>query len=280
MAAVQAKFDDRSNNQPISATTYVGRMDDAGLAGAVRALRHRRGWRQADLAARARISPSQIGVLESGRLEQLSLPVIRRVAAALGIRLRWDASFRGPELARLRDADHARLTEFLVRRLEALGWLVVVEASFNHYGERGRVDVLAYEPRSRRILVIEVKTLIVEVQAILGGLSVKTRVASGLARELGWRPAAIVPALVVRDSTTNRRRLAEHERLFARLPLRGRSARSWLAQPTGAPDGLLVMIDLPNPSHTGGRRAGRQRVRRSVGRARSGRWPAAARAEH
>jgi transcriptional regulator with XRE-family HTH domain len=236
-------------------------MDDAALGASIRALRHRRGWRQADLARRSGVSASLVSLLEAGRADRLSVSPIRRVARALDVRLAWDAGFRGPELARLRDADHARLTELLVRRLERLGWVVAAEASFDHYGERGRIDVLAYHPATRTLLVVEVKTLIVDVQAILGGLSVKQRVAPAAARAMGWRPTAVTPALVVLEGRTNRRRLAQHERLFARFTLRGRTALAWLRRPVGDPDGLLIHLESSDHNQVGVRRAGRQRVR-------------------
>jgi transcriptional regulator with XRE-family HTH domain len=236
-------------------------MNDGELGATVRALRHRRGWRQVDLAQRAGLSASLIGLLEAGNAERLTVRAVRRLTAALGMRLGWDAGYRGPELGRLRDADHARLSEWLVRRLEKLGWTVVAEASFNHFGERGRIDLLAYHPRSRCLLVVEVKTVIVEVQDLLGGLSVKQRVAPVVARSLGWRAAALIPVLVVAEGTTNRRRLASHERLFARLTLRGPQAVAWLRQPSGAPDGMLLFVTLPHHNRVGSRRAGRQRVR-------------------
>jgi len=246
-------------------------MDDAVLGASIRALRHRRGWRQVDLARRGDVSDSLISLLEAGHADRLSLPAIRRVAKALDIRLSWDAGVRGSELARLRDADHARATELLVTRLQWLGWTTMPEASFNNYGERGRIDVLAHHPATRTVLVVELKTLIVEVQDILGGLSVKQRVASAIARSLGWRPAAVVPALFVVEGTTNRRRLAEHARLFARFTMRGRSALAWLRRPDGVPDGLLIFVELPNRNQADARRAGRQRVRLRATDARSAR---------
>jgi transcriptional regulator with XRE-family HTH domain len=236
-------------------------MDDAALGASIRALRHRRGWRQADLARRAHVSASVISVLEAGHADRISLPAIRRVARALDVRLRWDAGFRGSELARLRDADHARMAETVVRRLERLGWQAIAEASFNNYGERGRIDVLAYHAATRTLLVVEIKTVIVDVQAILGGLSVKQRVAPSVARSMGWQPRATVPALAVVEGATSRRRLAEHERLFARFTMRGREALTWLRAPVGAPDGLLLLLDSPKSGQTDVRRAGRQRVR-------------------
>jgi transcriptional regulator with XRE-family HTH domain len=239
-------------------------VNDAELGGVVRALRHRRGWRQADLAGRAGVSASLIGLLERGHAEALSVRGVRRIASALDVRLGWDAGYRGAELARLRDADHARLAELLTRRLEEFDWTVVPEVSFNHFGDRGRVDLLAFHPSTQTLLVIEIKTVIAEIQALLGTLHVKERVAPNVARSLRWTATRAIPCLIVADSTTNRRHLAAHARLFARLNLRGKGAVAWLRRPDGAPDGLLLFVKLPDRIGADVRRAGRQRVRLST----------------
>jgi transcriptional regulator with XRE-family HTH domain len=236
-------------------------VNDAELGGIVRALRHRRGWRQIDLASEAGVSAALVGLFERGRADSISVRNIRRIGSALELRLGWDAGYRGPELARLRDADHARLAEWLARRLERDGWTVVPEASYNHYGDRGRVDLLAFHPTTQTLVVVEVKTVIAEIQDLLGALSTKERVAPGIARSLGWRAAQTVPFLVVAESTTNRRRLTAHARLFARLGVRGKSAVAWIRRPDSAPSGLLLLVKLPDHNRGGARRAGRQRVR-------------------
>jgi len=238
-------------------------VNDAELGGVVRALRHRRGWRQADLAAKAGVSASLIGLLERGHAEALSVRGLRRIGSALDLRLGWDAGYRGAELARLRDANHARLAEWLTRRLEEFGWTVVPEVSFNHFGDRGRVDLLAFHAATQTLVAVEIKTVIAEIQDLLGTLNVKERVAPSVARSLGWPTARAVPFLVVADSTTNRRRLVAHSRLFARLTLRGKGAAAWLRRPDSAPSGLLLLVKLPSRNGVSVRRAGRQRMRRS-----------------
>jgi hypothetical protein len=186
-------------------------------------------------------------------------------SAALGLRWSCDwggtLGYRGAELARLRDADHSRLAEWLTRRLETTGWVVVPEASFNHYGDRGRIDLLAFHSATATLVVVEVKTVIADIQDLLGALNTKNRVAPTVARSLGWRAARSIPFLVVAATTTNRRRLVAHARLFAGLGLRGKGAVAWLRQPEGAPSGLLLLVKLPNRNGVGVRRAGRQRVR-------------------
>ena len=240
-------------------------MNDSELGGVVRALRHRRGWRQADLGAEAGVSGGVVGLLERGRADRVSITAVRRIMTALGIRLEWDAGYRGAELSRLRDADHARFEEWLARRLEAVGWSVAPEVSFNHYGDRGRIDLLAYHPPTRTVLVVEVKTVVADIQGLLGNLDTKRRVAPGVARSLAWGATHVVPLLAVREGTTNRRRIATHDRLFGRFSLRGPNAMSWLRQPSvsasGIPTGVPLFFRLPDRRDIDLRRAGRQRVR-------------------
>jgi hypothetical protein len=209
------------------------------------------------------VSASLVSLLEAGRADRLTVRAAKAVCKAAGLELRWDVGYRRAELDRLRDRDHAALAEWLVGFLSRVGWQAVVEVSFNHYGDRGRIDVLAYEPASRTLLVIEIKTLIADIQELLGSVDVKVRVAGFPARSLGWRPERVVPVLVVADTTTNRRRLATHAHLFARFALRGRSIRPWLRQPQFAPEGILLITRHPYANDVRARRAGRQRVRPS-----------------
>jgi transcriptional regulator with XRE-family HTH domain len=242
-------------------------MDDAALGRGIRMLRHRRGWRQTDLALRAGVSATAVGLIERGEAERLSLRTVRRVASAVGLRLGWNLGAGAAGLARLADADHARCTDFLMRRLAANAWLTRAEVSFNEYGDRGRIDVLAFHPASGILLVIEIKTLIIDAQELLGGLDVKRRVGIRLARSLGWPARTVVPMLAVLTTTTNRRRVAEHPHLFGRFGVRGRRAGAWLRHPGPLDGGLLIMVNAPDRKHSDLRRAGRQRVRRPTPRA-------------
>jgi hypothetical protein len=151
------------------------------------------------------VSIATHSLIENGRLEGLTVRTIRRALVPLDIPLDWDGGWRRPELARLRDADHSALADAWARWLESNGWLVRPEISFNRYGDRGRIDLLAYHPIARALLVIEVKTAIVDVQELLGTLDVKTRVARFVAADVGWHAVAVVPCLLVADSSTARR---------------------------------------------------------------------------
>jgi hypothetical protein len=141
--------------------------------------------------------------------------------------------------------------------------------SFNRYGERGRIDLLAYHPALRILLVVEIKTVLWDLQGLLGSLDVKVRIAPFAARDLGWDPRTTLPAIVIASGTTVRRRLVEHASLFAPFELRGRQAASWVRRPTPGPHGLLILSEVPDVASGDRRRAGRRRVRLVGAQARS-----------
>lgn len=217
-----------------------------------------------DLAARAGVGPGVCGLLERGHVSKLSVRTARAIAGAVDLPLNWDIGWQRQELDRLFDADHSALAANVAKLLEGAGWAVRSEVSFNQYGDRGRIDILAFHARSRILLVVEIKTTIVDGGDLLGKLDVKARVAATLVAALGWeRPAAVIPAIVVADGSTVRRHIERLDPLLGRYNLRGRAAMSWLAQPSVGPTGLLVLRKLPNGSGVDRRRAGRRRVRRS-----------------
>jgi hypothetical protein len=121
-----------------------------------------------------------------------------------------------------------------------------VEVSFNRFGDRGRIDLLAWKPARQILLLVEVKTEIADAQGLLGGMDVKARVAPHVARSLGLAPPrVVVPLLLVAEGTTNRDRVRRLAPLFARYTRRGRSAVTWLRRPEEeAPLGMLVFTDL------------------------------------
>lgn len=236
-------------------------MDSIRFGRGIRALRQRRGWRQEDLAAAAGVSQPVVSRIELGQLERLPVFKLLSVAQALGgaidLRLHW----QGEGIDRLIDAAHAPLLEQVVRFLTAQGWEAMTEVSFSIYGERGSIDVFARHAERRRLLVIEVKSAIGDVQATLGALDRKVRNAAVIARERGWTPWPAARVLVVADSSTARRRIAEHARTFeSMLPLDGPAVRRWLRAPDPAAIGGVWCL---SPT----RRAGlRRRVRANEAR--------------
>ena len=245
-------------------------MDLGRFGRAVRALRFRRGWRQEDLAGVAGVSRSQVGRIERGEGGRLPVDALDRVAGALGGRADLRLLWQGEGLDRLLDEAHARLVEWVVRRLKALGWEVAVEVSFARNGERGSIDVLAFHPGRRALLVIEVKSVTPDMQAMLGGLDRKARLGPAIARERGWDPATVARVLVLGDTRTNRRRLDGHEATVrSALPAGTREIARWVADPVApAPAGVWFVSAVRGAD---GNPVRRHRVRRrhappSVGR--------------
>jgi hypothetical protein len=209
--------------------------------------------------------------LEAGRIGRLKVDVIRDLLEAMGARLVIDVLAGASDPRLLVDAGHAFLQEYWKRRLERWGWIVRAEVSFSRYGERGRIDLLAFHPASGTLLVIEVKTVLWDLQALLGLLDVKARNARSVAAEMGWPVRRITPVIIVAGGSTTRRVVAAHGALFSPFDVRGRAATSWIRRPDAGvqPRGLLIFTKLPNVARGDLRRAGRRRVRLSTAGSRS-----------
>jgi transcriptional regulator with XRE-family HTH domain len=226
---------------------------------ALRHLRRRRRWRQADLGAMSGSSRATVSRIERGGLRGVPVGLIERLADALDASIELTMRWQGEQLDRLIDAGHAVLQEHTAALLASNGWLVRSEVSFNHYGDRGRVDVLAFQPPTRALLVVEVKTAIGDLQETLGRIDIKARLGATLAQSAGWDvPQAVVPALVLADRRGARETVAQHEALFTRYATRGRAALAWIRHPRApAPAGLLWFVSVPDShgaSVTRGRR--------------------------
>ena len=122
----------------------------------LRALRRRQRLTQDRLSERSRTSRSEVGRAERGEADRLRVATLDRIPNALGARLELRLSWNGEALDRLLDAGHAALVDEVVRRLRTAGWDCAVEVSSNVRGERGAVDVLAFHPWTRMLLVVEV----------------------------------------------------------------------------------------------------------------------------
>ena len=199
--------------------------------------------RQVDVAGRSGVSQTTVSRIERGDLADCSVSTVQAVAAASGAE--WDPAvrWRGGEIDRLLDEDHAALVATTCRLLGSRGWITQTEITFSVYGERGSIDVLAWHAATRTALVVEVKTAIMSVEETLRRHDVKVRLAPRvLAERDGRHPERCARVLVLPDTTTARRRVARHAGVFDRAyPLRGAVARRWLRIPVGAPSALLFL---------------------------------------
>ena len=238
-------------------------MEDQRIGRALRALRHRLGWRQLDLADRARVSQPSISLLERGHVGGLSIRALRQICQAMDANVVVLVRWRGGDLDRLLDERHARLGAVLARRLEQLGWTVMPEVSYSVFGERGSIDLLCWHAASRTLLVVELKSELTSIEETLRRFDVKRRLAARVAADrLGWQAANVGRLLVLPSDRTARRRVAAHAPLLARaLPNSAADVRRWLREPSGPLDGILFMTDSDQASGRHGTSA-RRRVRR------------------
>jgi len=220
-------------------------MDDLRLGAALRAARLHHRLRQLDVARAAGVSRTTVSRVERGHVDGLALSTTRAVACAVDVRVELLGRTRGAELDRLVNARHSAMAEYVLPRLSSIrGWVVRPEVSFANYGERGVVDLLAWHDETRSLLVVELKTEIVDVGEIIGTLDRKRRLGDVIARGPGWHPSSVSCWLAIGDGATNRRRVSEHAAVFrAALPDDGRRLRSWLRQPRGAIRVLSFVAD-------------------------------------
>jgi transcriptional regulator with XRE-family HTH domain len=241
-------------------------MDGTRFGRQFRALRLQKDMRQADVGRIADLSRPVISRIDRGLIGNIQLGQLERAAIAVGaavdLRLRWN----GEQLDRLLDEAHARLVELTVVALRTAGWDVAVEVSFSVWGERGSIDVFGVHLKTGIVVVVEVKSVVPDTQQTLHGLDRKTRLATQLAKDRGWRCRGVARLLVVGDSATSRRRIERLEATYATaFPVRGIEVRRWMRNPHQPISGLLFVAYAPRGSAKGPRH-NHQRVRRRRGR--------------
>jgi transcriptional regulator with XRE-family HTH domain len=239
-------------------------MDDVRVGRILRALRRRRGWTQAELATRCRVSQQSISVVERGHSSRHASATLRRIFGALDARWEPVVTWRGGELDRLLDEDHARLVGAVVRRLASWGWEIAVEVTYSEYGERGSIDVLGAHRERLAMVVVEVKSDLTVIDATVRKTDEKERlVRRSLGRErFGYAPRCVGRLLVLPATETGRRRVRGSATILdAAFPARGAEIRRWLEKPIGDQAGILF---VPNTNPGGGTRVGGgvKRVRR------------------
>jgi transcriptional regulator with XRE-family HTH domain len=237
-------------------------MSDVRVGRVIRAVRLQSRLRQRDLADAAGFDRSILTDLEHGRLENVSLRTARRLCDRLEIDLVVEARWRGGSVDRLLDRGHAGIVEHAARALVASGWQVEPELTFNVYGDRGSVDLVGWHQESRALLLVEVKTALTDLQAMLMSMSRKVRVVPGeLAERRGWQRRHLGRILVVLGSTANRSVVRHHASMFAAsFPATTGDVRSWIRDPAGDVAGIWFVSPVA-VNHATVRRS--RRVRRA-----------------
>lgn len=171
-------------------------MDAVRVGLQIRALRRQRRWTQRELGRRAGLSDAAVSRIERGAAHRISVQTIERILDQFGARLLVRVLWRGEELDRLLDHDHAQMVERVLEQLGSSGWIAAPEVTFQLAGERGSIDILALHQATRTLLVIEIKSVVPDIQRVLSSLDRKARLGPAIARERGW-----VPTTVARDSS-------------------------------------------------------------------------------
>jgi transcriptional regulator with XRE-family HTH domain len=223
----------RKNDWRVSATRDRIFVDDLRVGRLFRMTRIRAELRQVDVAARARVSQAVVSAIELGRCDEVTLPAIRRVGKALGIRVELDARPPAGDSAMLLDRDHAGIVEATAERLRSLDWQVIPEFTFNHFGDRGSVDLLGWHEPTGTLLIVEAKTRLLDVQDLLASQDRKHRVVPMLVRrDHQWDVVRLCRLLVVERTTANRRVIAAHRAtLGAAFPDDARRVITFLRRP-------------------------------------------------
>jgi transcriptional regulator with XRE-family HTH domain len=238
-------------------------MDFIRLGSVFRAVRVRKRWRQVDVARAAKVSQAMVSRIERGHRRGINLAPLLRVADVLEIRIDVLPRWRGGDLDRMLNAGHAALHQRVARMFAGTPWLLAPETTFAVYGERGVMDILAFHPPTGALLIIELKTDLVDVQQLMTALDRYRRLGPGVARERGWHVRSVGVWAALRDTRTNRRRVAHHaDVLRIAFPADGRSVRRWLQSPD-APMAALSFIadgaDRPGSASSSGVRRVRRR---------------------
>jgi transcriptional regulator with XRE-family HTH domain len=232
-----------------------------------RAVRIKRGWRQVDVAARARVNRSVVSNIERGHLEHVAIGTLLNVARALEIQVSIGTRWRAGDLDRLISGRHSRLHEAVATWFanSLPEWVLAPEVSFSIFGERGIIDILAWHPGRRALLVIELKTDIADVNELIGTMDRRRRLAREIAQDRGWEPLTVSTWVLVAGGRTNRARVSAHKTLLrTAFPVDGRALYGWLRRPD---DEVHALSLWDRASDDGGSRdlAARHRVRRRSG---------------
>ncbi|MFN8518894.1 MAG: hypothetical protein U0667_05780 [Chloroflexota bacterium] len=211
-------------------------MDDTQIGARVRAVRIKQRKRQVDVAILAGVRVDHIVGIENGRLDGLTVQLVRKVMGALGMSIALEPKWHGAELDKQVAGGHDAIQGAVLAFFARLdGWVALPEVTYSIFGDRGAIDILAWHAATRTVLVIELKTLLVDAGEIVRKSDERNRRAREIAAERGWRPTTVARWLILTDTSTNRRHVRRHESVLGPLAkLDGRAMHAWLRRPAGS----------------------------------------------
>ena len=91
------------------------------------------------------------------------------------------------------NAGHAAMHQAAAVRFIRTDWLLAPETTFSIYGERGSIDILAHHPPTASLLVVELKTDLVDVNGLMTAVDRYRRLAPDRPRpRLGSRLGVVL----------------------------------------------------------------------------------------
>lgn len=198
---------------------------------------------QQSVADAAGIARGYLAAIEQGAANP-TVHVVGDIARALGVEVRFDV--RAPVVLESpqRDIVHARCIAYVERRLRSGGWLTAHEVEIALGRSHGWIDVLAFDPHSGCLLVVEVKSILDDLGAAERQVGWYSRAAIDPARRLGWRPRRIVAwLLVAATEQAEVTLLANRDLLGTSFPTRAPAMLRWLieGQHSPMPRGLALI---------------------------------------
>jgi transcriptional regulator with XRE-family HTH domain len=229
-------------------STMTSRPVRDQVAAAFGAARRESGFGLRDLAGRCGVSRSHIADIETGR--SWGAPdLLDRMATALGADI--SVTLRRPVLVGpnpkrggSQDAGHAWCIEVAHRELVRHRLLCATEVHVETPGAHGWIDLLAFEPSIRRLIVIEFKTELRDLGGLDRQLDVYARGCLAAARARGWQPSEVLIVTVLLATTENDAVVAAHRSaLKGSFPMRGRAALEAVLDGGPLTGRGLLMID-------------------------------------
>ena len=145
---------------------------------------------QLELARSVGVSRSHICRDRAGRVDP-SLDLAWAIADRLGVDLQLVGG-RDVIDTRRGDLVHARCSGFTNGRLQRAGWSTARESEVVGLRTHGWIDLLAFDPISRTLVIIELKTRLDDIGAIEREITWYEREAYNVATSMGWRPRRTV----------------------------------------------------------------------------------------
>jgi transcriptional regulator with XRE-family HTH domain len=170
---------------------------------------------QQELADAVGISRSHIAGIETGRVDP-SLDLVWSIADRLGLDLQFVA--RQPIAVERRRGDlvHARCSGYTDGRLRTAGLLTARELEIAYGRFHGWIDILAFDPRSRTLIIVEIKTRLDDIGEVERRLGWYERNAFDVAKSIGWQPTKSLSWLLLLASDEVENQLTVNRQVLRR----------------------------------------------------------------